>query len=391
MDPKELKDALADMRQNLENKSADQIADEIKAFETKYNAFVETKAGEIAKKEIKAAKVEFDAELKKVQDHANKLDAKLQTKSFSDGAPKDELKSLITDNFSEIKMVARGNTVNIETKAVGNMTLGNHLTGDQPRDYSMIVAMVPGQQLNFADLIQPITISGGTYTFPRESGSEGAIGTQTEGADKSQIDYDLTMVDANTDFIAGFAVYSKKMANNLPFLESFLPQALRRDYWKQENSTFNTAVAALVQASVQIITGKNKVEMLVNELATLEGANFMPNVMVVTPADFYNILLTEKSTGAGYGLPGVVTFSGGQLAVNGIPVVKANWLAANKYYVGDFTRIKKIITEGLSVEFSNSDEDNFRKNNITARVEAQVSVAVERTDAIIYGDFTATA
>lgn len=389
MNEQELKNALAAMQTGLETKSATQIADEIKALEVKYNAFIETKAGEIAKKEIKAAKDEFALELKKVQEHANKLDVKLQTKSFQDAGPKDELKALITDNFGEIKMVGRGNTVNIETKAVANMTLGAHLTGDQPRDYSMIVAMVPGQKLNFADLIQPITISGGTYTFPREGASEGSISTQTEGADKSQIDYDLAMIDANTDFIAGFAVYSKKMANNLPFLESFLPQALRRDYWKTENSTFNTAVSTIVTASTQIITGKNKVEMLVNELATLEGKDFMPNVMVVTPADFYNMLVTEKSTGAGYGLPGVVTFSGGQLAVNGIPVVKANWLAANKYYVGDFTRIKKIITEGLSVEFSNSDEDNFRKNNITARVEAQVGVAVERLDAVIYGDFTA--
>jgi len=387
---KELKDALAEMQKGLENKSAEQIADEVKTLETKFDTFVEKKAGEIVAGELKKQKDEFDIELKKIQDHADTMDVKLQAKVISLGERKDELKDLITENFNEIKTVGRGNTVNIETKAVGNMTLGVNLTGDQPRDYSMIVAMVPGQQLNVADLIIPITISGGTYTFPRESGGEGSISTQTEGSDKSQKDYDITMVDANTDFIAGFAVYSKKMANNLPFLESFLPQALRRDYWMAENSIFNTAIAAAVTASSQIITGKNKIEMLINELATLEGTNFMPNVIVVTPADFYNILVTEKSTGAGYGLPGVITFSGGNLAVNGIPVLKANWLAANKYYVGDFTRIKKVITEGLSVEFSNSDEDNFRKNNITARVEAQVGVAIERVDAIIYGDFTAT-
>ena len=109
------------------------------------------------------------------------------------------------------------------------MTLGNNLTGDQIRIYGDEVAIVPSPKLNVADLVGTINIDGGTYTFPRESGSEGAIGIQTEGNDKSQIDYDITMVDVNTDFIAGFAVYSKKMANNLPFLESFLPEALRRD------------------------------------------------------------------------------------------------------------------------------------------------------------------
>ena len=389
----ELKNALAEMQKGLENKSAEQIAEELKTFETKHNEYVETKAKELIGEELKSFKEtvesEYKAEIKKVQDHANKLDVKLKGKVAMSGQRKDELKSLITENFDEIKTVARGNKINIETKVVGNMTLGTHLTGDQPRDYSQVVAAVPGQALNVADLVQPITISGGTYTFPRESGSERAIGTQTEGSDKSQIDYDITMVDVNTDFIAGFAVYSKKMANNLPFLESFLPQALRRDYWKQENSTFNAVLAAGVTASTEVITNQNKVEMLIAELATLEAANFMPNVMVVGPADYYDILVTEKSTGAGYGLPGVVTFSGGSMSINGIPVVKANWLAANKYYVGDFSRVKKVITEGLSVEFSNSDEDNFRKNNITSRVEAQVGLAIERTDAIIYGDFTA--
>jgi hypothetical protein len=51
--------------------------------------------------------------------------------------------------------------------------------------------------------------------------------------------------------------------------------------------------------------------------------------------------------------------------------------------------VKKVVTEGLSLEFSNEDSDNFRKNNITARVEAQVALAIERPDALIYGDFTA--
>ena len=44
------------------------------------------------------------------------------------------------------------------------------------------------------------------------------------------------MIDANTDFIAGFAVYSKKMRNNLPFLESTLSLDLRDDYFRGENS-----------------------------------------------------------------------------------------------------------------------------------------------------------
>ena len=48
--------------------------------------------------------------------------------------------------------------------------------------------------------------------------------------------------------------------------------------------------------------------MLIADIAVQQGLNYEVNAIVVTPADFYSILVTEKSTGAGYGLPGVVTF-----------------------------------------------------------------------------------
>jgi len=383
----ELKEALDNLTTKLEGKSQEEIKAAIDSFKADHKEALEVdyKAIETALDGLK----EVPGNLEKMQEHLDKLDIKLQKRSQNTANGGDGLKSLIQDNFEAISGVKKGSAVNIETKAVGDMTLGNNLTGDQPRDYSMQVAGVPGQMLNVADLVGNVTISGGTYTFPRETGSEGSISTQTEGNAKSQIDYDFTMVDVNTDFIAGFAVYSKKMANNLPFLESYLPNALRRDYWIAENTAFDAVLAAGVTASTQVITGKNKIEMILNEIATLEGSNFYANGVVMTPADYWDILKTEKSTGAGYGLPGVVTQDNGVMRIAGIPIYRANWVDANKYYVGDWSGVKKVTTEGLSVEFSSEDSDNFRKNNVTARVEAQVALAIERTDAVIYGDFTA--
>ena len=390
----ELQTALDKLSTDLEGKSKTEAKTLIDAFAEEYEGKFNKKLTD----EIKAAsdlletdlKAEFKTQIDAVQEHADKLDVKLQERPLQISEPKDELKQLITDNFDEIKTVRKGKGVSIETKAVANMTLSTALTGDEPRTYSNIVAAVPGQLLNVGDLCASINISGGTFTYPLESGGEGTITTQTEGSDKAQVDYDFTMTDVTTDFIAGFVVFSKKMVNNLPFLESFIPQALRRDYWISENTIFDAVLAAAATASSQVITSQNKVEMIVQEIATLEGANEAPNGIVVTPADFWDIMITEKSTGAGYGLPGFVTFDGGQLRINGIPVFKANWVDTNKYYVGNWNEVKKIVTMGLSVEFSEHDEDNFRKNNISARVEAQVGIALLRAAALIYGDFTAT-
>lgn len=409
MDEKELKAQLDALKTGLEGKTEKEIKSAIDAFEVKFNesqkakeSEMETKAAEKAKaifdEQMKSVRKEmeekFASDLKVVQDHADKLDVKLQDKA---AAKKEKetfesgVKSILKDNFDSIKGVRKGNSTKIEVKTVGNMLLTTHLTGDQPRDYSNIVAAVPSQLVNFTDLTgPPIMIEGGTYTFPRETGSEGSISTQTEGQAKSQKDYDLEMIDVNTDFLAGYTRYSKKMANNLAFLQSFIPTALRRDYMKAENSSFNTTLAAAATASTLVITGSNKIEMLIDEIATLEGIDFAANGIVLRPADWYDIAKTEKSTGAGYGLPGIVAYSNGVLTINGIPVFKANWLAANKYYVGDWSRVKKVVTEGLSLEFSNEDSDNFTKNLITAKIEAQIGLAIERTDAIIYGDFTST-
>jgi len=378
---------LANIKSGLETKTSQEVKSQIEAFEAKLPTAIKSTFDAEIKSVTDALEAKFAADLKVVQDHADKLDLKLQNKTTS-VENEDTLIKAITDNFDGIKDVRKGNAVQV--KAVGNMTLSANLTGDAPRSYNLNTVMVPGQMVNVSDLVGSVTIDGGTYTYPRETGGEGSISAQTEGSSKSQKDYDITMVDLATNFIAGFTRYSKKMANNLPFLTSFIPNALRRDYAIAENTAFNTVLAAAATASAQIITGKNKIEMLINEIATLEGSNYAVNAIVVRPADYWDILKTEKSTGAGYGLPGIVTLENGQLRINGIPLIRANWLAANKYYVGDWSRINKIVTQGLSLDFSETEGTNFVTNNITARIEAQVGLAVEQPAAIVYGDFTAT-
>lgn len=372
----ELKEQLEALTLKLEGKSHEEVKSAIEAFELKNN--------EVINNQIKEVKESFEAQLKEMQNHADILDVKLQEKAQKEMVKGDAIKSAINENFDSIKAVRKGQAVQV--KAVGDMTLGASLTGDQPRDYNYDVVSAPGQALNVSDLAGNVTISGGTYTFVQVAKGEGSISAQTEGSSKSQIDYDYTMVDVNTDFIAGFARYSKKMANNLPFLESSLPTELRRDYLIAENAAFNTVLAGAATAST--ITSGNNIERLISNIAVLEGINHNVNGVVVSPADFWSIMVTEKSTGAGYGLPGVVTFEGGVLRISGIPIYKATWVAANKYYVGDWSRVKKVVTEGLSLDFSETEGSNFVKNEITARIEAQVALAVEQPSALIYGDFT---
>ncbi len=392
MEEKDLQEALDTLKTNLEGKSAEQVKEAIDGFKEEIKEV--TGLNVKALNETLEGLKDIPTNQKEMQEHLDKLDLRIQNKEVQNESAKGfeaKLGKFIKDNGEKITNL-NGKLKFSEVKAVGNMTTAN-LTGDEERAYSRNVIGMPGRLTHFIDLIGgDINIGVGTYTYPTSlTEGEGTIATQTEGSDKAQVDSDFVNVDVVTDFLAGFSVYSKKMRNNLPFLESFLPGELRRKYVNAEDTLFNTALAAAATASSQIITGTSKVGMVYAEVAALAALNIAPTVICMTPADYFEILQFEKSTGAGYGLPlGTTVSPDGVVRILGVPVVWVNWLAANKYYVGNFTEINRVITEGLSLGFSEHDEDNYRKNNITARIEAQIGIAIHRPNAIIYGDFTAT-
>ena len=371
----ELKEQFEAFATKMEGKSQVEVKAAIEAFEVEVKGLVEGS--------VKEVKESFDAQLKGLQDQADAMDLKMQEKTAQMEVKGDFLVDAIKENGEAIVKAKNNSSVNIEVKVVGDMSTAN-LTGDEPRDYNFDIVAFPAQKVNVSDLVGSVNIGGGTYTYTRETGAEGSIGAATEGLSKSQIDYDFATVDVATDFIAGFARYSKKMRNNLSYITSSIPSMLRRDYFKSENSIFNGVLEADATASTEIITGKNKAQMLMNEIAKLEDADYDTNGIVVRPSDYMDMLKAAKDD-----LESAVTYEGGVLRVAGVQVLKATWLTANKYFIGDWSRINKINTEGLSLEFSDVEGTNFIKNAITARIESQTALAVEQPLAIVFGDFTA--
>lgn len=352
-----------------------------------------------AKNEMKALADDLQAKnatqtetLEAMQKHLDILDLKSQEKKSSEVTAtfESDVVGEIKSNFDNIKNVTKGKSASLELKAVGTMTSANNITpaNEIVNTYQSGIAMIPGQMLNFSQLVPTVSSATGAYVVYRETVGEGAIATQIEGAVKSQIDFDIAPITYNATYLAGFAKYAKQMAQDLPFLTSWLPTALRRDYFIAENARFHTALAAAATA-VPAGTLGNEIERIIKVIALLEVKNFSANGVVINPADWAKIAITEKSTGAGYGLPGIVTITNGQLAVNGVNVYKANWIPANKYCVGDWSMAKKVVVDGLKVEFFEQDGDNVLRNLITARIEERNVLAFDRPDAFCYGDFTA--
>jgi hypothetical protein len=62
----------------------------------------------------------------------------------------------------------------------------------------------------------------------------------------------------------------------------------------------------------------------------------------------------------------------GNLAIAGIPIIKATWVTANTALIADWSQSQVATVDSLRVEFFEQDSDNVQRNLITVRVEARV-------------------
>lgn len=368
-------------------KSATEIVEKMKAAN---EAVIADVKNEVA--EVKAAVVTMDEAAKKNQAALDQLIAEKaaktvnnKNKSFGD-AFAEQVAEAFDAKQAEIKEFQKNKNakLTIDLKSVGTMTLSNNLSGDGVATYNQRQGLVPAQKINMRDLIPTAVSPTGLYVTYRETGTEGSIGIQTEGNAKSQIDYDLTEVKVVSDYIAGFARFSKQMMFQLPFLQNTLQRMLLRDFYKKENATFFSAVSSAATGSTTTSASVDA-EQLVDWIANQLDANFEASFALVSYAQWADLLKTKPTD---YSVPGgFVIDANGNVRIAGVPVIGASWVTNDKALIIDANYLERVETEGLRVEFSYEDSDNFQKNLVTARVECFEDINIMRTDAIIYGSF----
>jgi HK97 family phage major capsid protein len=347
---------------------------EQKAAELKeaINANVEAKITEKA--------MEINARLDEVEQKLQKsTEQKMEEKSF-----KSTFGEMIAKNFESIREVSLGNKVALSLKQAGVMTTTANLTGDAVRTYQPGVAMVPSRKVNFRDLIPAVNSATGIYTLYRETGSAGSIGVQANFGDpKNLVDYDLTAVTFTARYIAGYARVDKSMLQDLPFLQSALPDMLLRDFYKAEDSNFYTVLSGAATGSTTT-SATVDAEQIIDYIANLESNDFSVNGIVVNPKQWARLLQTKP---ADYSVPGGFTITaGGEIAIAGIPVFKSSFVADDKVLLGDWNMAKRVVVDDLKVEFFEQDSDNVQRNLVTVRIEAREVLAIDRPDAFVFAD-----
>jgi hypothetical protein len=268
----------------------------------------------------------------------------------------------------------------IELKTVGDMTTAVNLTGQGQVSYNAKQGIVPNQKVNIRDLIPSTLSPTGFYVSYRETGGEGSISTQVEGAAKTQKDYDMSRIETVSGYISGWSRFSKQMMFNLPWLQTTLVRMLLRDFYKEENRKFYAAIA--LAATGFSTTGETDDNKAIIDLLYGRADQDFNNSFILGKNNMVGRML-KLMYGNGYyaGSGSVVGTPNGQVSISGVPVIGASFATSDKVMIIDSDFIERVETEGLRVEFSYEDADNFTKNLVTARVECFEDLNILRTDA----------
>jgi len=122
-------------------------------------------------------------------------------------------------------------------------------------------------------------------------------------------------------------------------------------------------------------------------MAASWAAGFPADGILLNPADWATIEIDLMTTAAGQTLYSVS--EGGQPRLFGVPVIQSVGMTADNVAVGAFGQAYMVHNrEGVVVEMSDSDSDNFTKNLITIRAERRLALATERPAAVRAGDLT---
>jgi len=128
----------------------------------------------------------------------------------------------------------------------------------------------------------------------------------------------------------------------------------------------------------------NRFDVIGKMIGDCAASDNPADVIILNTVDWWTLRLAKDSTGRYLlGDPGINVVP----TLFGLPVVASSALPAGKVWVGSLQQAATLwYREGVAIDLSDSDGDNFTSNLITVRAERRLAVTVEKPGACRYGD-----
>lgn len=382
---------------------SDAILKALDAVETKLNAMSEKADGELktlgkVSTDTKTAIDTIGVEQRELADRMLKLEQTATAKG--DALPKQEdgygenfVKSAEFDAFK--KADARGRT-RVEVKNTVTNAIGNTFSERRP-------GLVEGafRLFTIEDLLTKIPTSAPSIDWVRENVFTNAAAETTEGLVKPQSSITFTTGTMPVSTVAHWIKITRQLAMDNASLAAYINRRMVYGVnLRVENQLLvGTGVAPNINgllntgnftahgytAATLTAAGllNNRFDLIGAAMGDAALADYPADTVVLNTGDWWKMRLAKDTQGRYLlGEPG----SGAVPQLFGANVVASNAMSAGQVWVGNISQAATLwLREGVVVEMSDSDENNFQLNLVTIRAERRLALTVEKPAAARYG------
>lgn len=378
-------------------KALDGIEAKLKAFSDKADGEAKT-VGQISA-DTKTALDAIGTQQRELADRLNSIEQKATAQPEQKGVSSWGEQFIKSANYGAF---AGGNLNKLRVEVKNTLTGSD--TNVAPQRNAGIVG---GAFLPFAmeALLPSTTTSSNAIEFTKEASFTNSAAEAEEGAQKAESALTWSLVNMPVSTVAHWIKISKQLAADAPALAAYVNTRMRYGVNQKVDTqlvvgdgtapnisgtydTGNFTAHGYSNAVIAAISTTFKKLVLIRKvIADLYAAGYPADAIVLNPADWATIEIELFTTAAGQTLYSVN--DAGQARLFGLPVIQAIGMAADTFQVGRFSEAYMIYNrEGVVVEMSDSDGDNFQKNLITLRAERRLALATEKPAAVRGGDLT---
>jgi HK97 family phage major capsid protein len=262
--------------------------------------------------------------------------------------------------------------------------------------------IVSGAYLPFSmeGLLPSTTTASNAIEFTRENVFTNSAAEAAEGTAKAESALTWTLVNMPVSTIAHWIKISKQLASDNTALAAYVNTRMRYGVDQKVDTQLvvgsgvapaisGTFIAAnytahgYTAANITAFpaTTLKRFALIRKVIGDLYAAGYPATAVLLNPADWASMEIELMTVAAGQTLYSVG--AGGEPRLFGLPVVQSIGLTAGNFQVGAFAQAYMVYNrEGVTVEMSDSDSDNFTKNLITLRAERRLALATEKPAAV---------
>lgn len=378
----------------------------LESVETKMNAISEKATGEMKElgkvsTDTKAAIENIGIEQRTLADRLLQLEQK--SSAPGDVEVKDETPGaqfVKNAEYADFQRKTSRGSVGIEVKNTVTNAIGNTFSERRP-------GIVEGafRVFTIEDLITSIPTSSNAIDWVRENVFTNAAAETSEGVALPQSSITFSPGTMPVQNIGHFIKITRQLAMDNASLAAYINRRMVYGVnLKVENQLVagngvspnlsgltlagNFTAHGYTAASLTALglSPTNRFDLIGKMIGDCALADYPADVVVLNTADWWTLRLTKDSQGR-Y----ILGDPGSTVAPNlfGLPVVASNAMTADNVWVGSLSQAATLHRrEGIVVDLSDSDENNFQLGLVSVRAMRRAALTVEKPAAARYGDLT---